>query len=46
MEWFLNKVNSSLARVEQAELLHGIMSKIEGYQGIEIPLEYEKVHKS
>jgi hypothetical protein len=42
MEWFLNKVNSSMARVEQADLLHGIMSKIEGYQGIEIPIEYEK----
>ena len=43
MEGFLNQVNSALAHLEQVEMLHDIMSKLDGYSGIEIPAEYEKV---
>ncbi|XP_062505411.1 pleckstrin homology domain-containing family G member 5-like isoform X2 [Corticium candelabrum] len=42
MEGFLNQVNSALAHLEQVEMLHDIMSKLDGYSGIEIPAEYEK----
>lgn len=43
MDGFLYQVNSALARQEQFEMLHEVMGKIEGYVGVEIPPEYEKV---